>query len=326
MSESSVSSESPVTFHPTGIRAIDRLLGGKGWAVPSVVLLEGMAGVGKTRLLRRLFDTDRCEYETVSKARFSAEKIGPSGLTTFVTRTKRDMNARHDADVVLTLTRNARKNRLELRCEDKNRFGRVDPDLFVAFDENHEKFTLMRTKRKSKTAGVGSVEASVERNERVMSTSSTTPAQHPLPTPAEIVARIAERKKEDFFGFETTDYIVYLSFVDAKQFLGNTDKDPTIEADWETTPLIRESILKEMHDYMEFAWGKANDERGLSASRSVSHYIAWTWLAGDRELSAWVGDSNNYEFYGKPILEKICEHYGWNSKQWDDGRRSNGGG
>jgi hypothetical protein len=80
-----------------------------------------------------------------------------------------------------------------------------------------------------------------------------------------------------------------------------------------------------MLEYMPFAWDKANDMRGLSAGRSVQHFVGWTWLAGDDELSAWCDDNSNYQHYGKEILVRICEHYGWDWRQWDDGVRTNGG-
>lgn len=132
-----------ITRRSTTVPAIDRLLGG-GWAIPSVVILEGQAGVGKTRMLKRLGIS--YEYETVEGAQHGSTAM-ERALPCVVTRIEPDVEARLDADVVLVLTRNIRRNRLELRCEDKNRFGSPDPDLFVAFDENHEKFTLMRTKR-----------------------------------------------------------------------------------------------------------------------------------------------------------------------------------
>lgn len=134
-----------ITHRSTTVRAIDRLLGG-GWAIPSVVLLEGQAGVGKTRLLKKL-GIDY-EYVTVEGAQGSSER---SERARVITRDRAGAVPPWDVDVVLVLTHNARHNRLELRCKDKNRFGPVDPDLFVAFDMDHEKFTLMRTKRRPKS-------------------------------------------------------------------------------------------------------------------------------------------------------------------------------
>ena len=50
----------------------------------------------------------------------------------------------------------------------------------------------------------------------------------------------------------------------------------------------------------------------------MCHYMAWVWLAGDD-----LGDLTDYQYYGKDNLVKICDHYGWDSSQWDDGERTN---
>ena len=133
-------------------------------------------------------------------------------------------------------------------------------------------------------------------------------------TDEEILARIEEIESEDFLGFARSDLIVCLPFDKAKKFL----KEDVKESDWEVQPHDRESILKTMLDYMPFAWEKANDFRGISASRSMSHYGAWIWLAGDD-----LGDLSDYQFYGKDKLVMICDHYGWDYAQWDDDIRLN---
>ena len=133
-------------------------------------------------------------------------------------------------------------------------------------------------------------------------------------TDQEIIDRINARKEVDFFGFELTDLLIRLPFELAKPFL-----NPDVKGeDWKVQPRDRDSVLKEMLEYMPFAWDKANNCRGLSAVRSMSHYTAWVWLAGDD-----LGDLTEYEFYGKDNLVKICDHYGWDSSQWDDGERTN---
>lgn len=134
-------------------------------------------------------------------------------------------------------------------------------------------------------------------------------------TDEEIIARIEEVKDRDFFGFEISDLLIRLPFEKAKPYL----KDDAKAEDWKVEPRDRESLLKEMHDYMSFAWDKANNQRGLSAGRSLCHYQAWVWLAGDD-----LGYFGDYEFYGKDELVKICNHYGWDSSKWDDGERTNG--
>ena len=133
-------------------------------------------------------------------------------------------------------------------------------------------------------------------------------------TDAEILNRIAGLKDNDFLGFETLDLLVRLPFDLAKDFL----KPEAKPEDWKQAPRDRESLVKEMQNYMPFAWEKVNDGRGISAYRSMAHYNSWIWLAGDD-----LGDMNDYEFYGKDNLVKICKHYGWNYVQWDDGERNN---
>lgn len=132
-------------------------------------------------------------------------------------------------------------------------------------------------------------------------------------TQEEILKRIEEVEPNDVFGYQATDLIEYLDFDNAKQFLSaEVTKDEWVTQ--EKTP--REVMI----DYMDFAWKKANDKRGLSASRSMDHYTSWLWLDGDEELHKTL---ENYEFYGKPQLVKICEYLGLDPSKYDDGVREN---
>ena len=133
-------------------------------------------------------------------------------------------------------------------------------------------------------------------------------------TDDEIISRINVVADRDFFGFEVSDLVVRLEYEKAKQFI---TPDVT-QKDWEVVSREPADVISMMHDYMSFAWEKANDGRSLSAGRSLSHYSAWIWLAGDD-----LGDLLEYEFYGKDKLVLICNHYGWDSSEWDDGVRTN---
>ena len=133
-------------------------------------------------------------------------------------------------------------------------------------------------------------------------------------TDDEIISRIDVVTDRDFFGFEVSDLVVRLEYEKAKQFI---TADVT-QKDWEVVSREPADVISMMHDYMSFAWEKANEGRGLSAGRSLSHYSAWIWLAGDD-----LGDLLDYEFYGKDKLVLICNHYGWDSSEWDDGVRTN---
>jgi len=139
-------------------------------------------------------------------------------------------------------------------------------------------------------------------------------------TDVEILAKIKEiEAQEHLFEFVTADLKEYLSYEAVKPFL----KEGVTEKDWTHKPKDRDSILKQMKDYMTFAWDKANNERGLSASRTMDHYTAWIWMLGDEEVDIF-GNIQEYEFYGKPQLKAICDHYGWDDVNDDDGVRSNG--
>lgn len=133
-------------------------------------------------------------------------------------------------------------------------------------------------------------------------------------TDDEIISRINVVADRDFFGFEVSDLVVRLEYEKAKQFI----TADVIQKDWEVVSREPADVISMMHNYMPFAWEKANDGRGLSAGRSLSHYSAWIWLAGDD-----LGDLLEYEFYGKDKLVLICNHYGWDSSEWDDGVRTN---
>lgn len=143
-----------------------------------------------------------------------------------------------------------------------------------------------------------------------------------VPTQDEIAARFAARRETDVLGFEVHEYLEWLDFKHAKPFL----KPAAAEGEWgvDFKPLTRTEMLARMLGYMPFAWAKANDCRGISASRSVMHFVAWTWLAGDREFSDEIL-SMDYQNYGKEILIAICERYKWSWADWDDGARTNTG-
>lgn len=139
-----------------------------------------------------------------------------------------------------------------------------------------------------------------------------------MKTVDEISAKIKELEQgnDDFFGFKRSGLIGYLPFKQAASYL----KDDVTSDQWTPRGLCAHEIVAEMFDYMEFAWGKANNCRGISAGRSVQHYEVWLWLLEDKlgeELEAL------YEFYGKPCLRAICEKYQWDWRKWDDGEWRN---
>lgn len=127
-------------------------------------------------------------------------------------------------------------------------------------------------------------------------------------TTDEILKKIDEGFKNDFFGFGVSDIIMALPFEHAKQFyrkefLNKPDAEETHEKERLKT---KQDVLEKMKDYLLFAYGKAEDQRGLSADRSIQHYIAWTWLIDDGFYKRLENEyETNYHSYGIHILREI---------------------
>ena len=134
-----------------------------------------------------------------------------------------------------------------------------------------------------------------------------------MKTTEQILEKI-NKHKDDFLDYTTSDLVPYLDFDIAKQFFDEIylKEIESGEEVWEVSTKSPEEMIKE---YMPFAWRKANNCRGLSAGRYISHFSSWLWLDGKDELSE---EIKEYTYYGKPQLVKICELYGIDWKQYDD--------
>ncbi|KKM56234.1 hypothetical protein LCGC14_1551890 [marine sediment metagenome] len=123
-----------------------------------------------------------------------------------------------------------------------------------------------------------------------------------MKTDDQILERIAYvEKKVDPIGFATSDLIFRLGYKAGKQFLKSdvTEKEYNTKLKWSKN---KNDIIKEMKEYLSFAFQKATDERGISANRSLLHYQNWFWLIGDQDFA----DSifKDFSNYG---LEKLKE-------------------
>jgi len=134
-----------------------------------------------------------------------------------------------------------------------------------------------------------------------------------MKTQEEIMLRIDEIGDNDFLGFETTDLYSALTKANAIEMLIRKNPDAeSIEkdlADYEQIYRTNEDIIEQMKKYMSFAVEKAVNHRGISASRSVAHYRAWTWLINDSETFEFLSDGSNYQNYGAPMLKYVAEKY-----------------
>lgn len=137
--------------------------------------------------------------------------------------------------------------------------------------------------------------------------------EYEMRTDQEIIDRIEEVSSTDFFGTQVGELVCRLTFEAALPLL---KPDETLESWGDVHARDEESVKVEMLSYMEFAWNKANNCRGLSASRSLDHMSAWLWLLGMDEAAEKI---QGYTYYGKPELRAICEAFDWDWKQWDNG-------
>lgn len=140
-------------------------------------------------------------------------------------------------------------------------------------------------------------------------------------TVEQILARIEARKEEDFLGFETAHLVVLLPFKQAKPYLPAGAE----EVSWTKVTLDVGEVRREMEAYLSFAWEKANNCRGLSAGRSISHYAAWLWLLDDQEKwpDAVIDLMDKYQFYGKAWLARITKYLGFDPAKFDNGAWKN---
>lgn len=134
-------------------------------------------------------------------------------------------------------------------------------------------------------------------------------------TQEQIVERVRTQSQRDPFGMTGMDLLEWLDFEHAKEFL-----KPEVTAEQWAGREQPEPIRDQMIKYMDFAWEKANNCRGLSAGRSLNHYNNWLWLLGEDQLAE---SMLKYEHYGKENLRRVCEFLGLDASKWDDGVRVN---
>lgn len=116
-------------------------------------------------------------------------------------------------------------------------------------------------------------------------------------------------KADDLFGTQQGDLISYMTFENAKPYLKEeyVKQVESGEEKWEQSTDPKKEIL----EYLDFAYEKAEGERGLSAGRSMLHFKTWIWLESEEFYSEVIDLIDNYTSYGIPALDKISEHYEW---------------
>ena len=130
-------------------------------------------------------------------------------------------------------------------------------------------------------------------------------------------------KNEDCFGLTGWGVLNFMTFEEAKKANILTDeaikKIENGQEKWESIPYTPQNVLNRIKSYLEFAWDKANDCRGISAWRSIQHFRNWFYMFGDKDIDVLVKELENYEYYGKPWLAIICEILNIDWEKLDDG-------
>lgn len=123
----------------------------------------------------------------------------------------------------------------------------------------------------------------------------------------QVSIRLEKIGKEDAFGFASEVLIQFVTLDGAVPVLNEEAKAKYKAAPelWKVTDT--EEAVQDFLDYMMFAWGKAMDERGLSAARSISKLSAWLWVLGREDLSDLLERGDLYNPYGAPALIAVCE-------------------
>jgi len=125
-------------------------------------------------------------------------------------------------------------------------------------------------------------------------------------TQDEIVARIRDHEQNggDFFGFACELLIDALDFEHAKPWL----KEETTAEQWDESRTVDTETAA--RGYLEFALGKIDGHRGISASRSVDKLREFAWLLGRDEVLAAM-DAAGYQQYGAPKVKAFAVGMGW---------------
>jgi hypothetical protein len=124
-------------------------------------------------------------------------------------------------------------------------------------------------------------------------------------TDSEILDRYRSVQDHDVLGFKAD---ILLSSLTAKgaQASGLFKPDASFDH-WK--PTTDASLRADLESYMRFAWGKVEDHRGISASRSVDKIMEMAWLLGRDDVVQVIEDAA-YEQYGAPKLAAACSLLG----------------
>lgn len=128
---------------------------------------------------------------------------------------------------------------------------------------------------------------------------------------SDVVAQLKADKPPDLvegsmFGFWIEVPLEFVTFDDAK---AAGILKPGAEA-WEAPLYTVASVTEGAQKYMEFAWGKVRDHRGISAVRSVEKIGMYMWLLMRDDVLRAMNEVG-FAQYGAPKLKAACDLLKW---------------
>lgn len=119
----------------------------------------------------------------------------------------------------------------------------------------------------------------------------------------EILARA--EAADDCFGWAREVLLTRLDYDHVKPYLN----DDVTADDWAACVAKTGTLAEEITGYYRFALGKIEDERGISAERSVIKLREMAWLAGRDDVAAAM-DAAPYPEYGAPKVAAFAARFG----------------
>ena len=108
-----------------------------------------------------------------------------------------------------------------------------------------------------------------------------------------------KKKSGEFMWFSDKElqYLDWETYV--KYGLEKKIKEEYRGDNWTPSPYTKEHIIDQMKDYVEFAVGKWENQRGLSVQRANQHFQTWCWLLGEEYYDKYYtnGNKNLPDFY-----------------------------
>jgi hypothetical protein len=130
---------------------------------------------------------------------------------------------------------------------------------------------------------------------------------HLTRTAEEITARANGQNPEDPFGWTLEVLLPYLELDAVRPFLKS---EGTTAQEWDDVRSDPADIESAARAYYLFALGKIDNERGISAERSVIKLREYAWLAG-RDDAVTAMDAADYPEYGAPKVRVFGEAFGF---------------